>query len=340
MRWTAPILSALMLTCAATGSLAADGSRAAQIIDRLEHANRWRNHVMVVAHRTGWKEDGKPRFAEDSIAAIRHSIALGAEMVELDVRKTSDGKFIIMHDSWLNRTTTCKGEVAKTTFAEVRTCHLVNEGTGAVTGEVVPTLKEALLAARDRILVNIDNKLDASVLPGIAAEARSVGSAGQILMKENVWNATRIAETKAVMAKVGSDVMFMPILADDAVHDAAFARIATHAFAAPAAELIDWHADGAPLTASGGPLFSAKTRAAAIAGDWHMWADTYAIVNKADGMLAGGRGDGLGVLANQPAETYGFWIDRGATIIQTDEPKAAITWLTANGYRIPYDLTN
>ncbi|TJW30853.1 MAG: glycerophosphodiester phosphodiesterase, partial [Mesorhizobium sp.] len=25
-----------------------------------------------------------------------------------------------------------------------------------------------------------------------------------------------------------------------------------------------------------------------------------------------------------------------ATIIQTDEPKAAIDWLAANGYRVPY----
>ena len=41
-----------------------------------------------------------------------------------------------------------------------------------------------------------------------------------------------------------------------------------------------------------------------------------------------------------PEEAYGFWVDHGATIIQTDEPKAAIEWLEANGYRVPYDLTN
>ena len=37
-----------------------------------------------------------------------------------------------------------------------------------------------------------------------------------------------------------------------------------------------------------------------------------------------------------PGEAYGFWVDRGATIIQTDEPKAAIEWLEVNGYRVPY----
>ena len=33
------------------------------------------------------------------------------------------------------------------------------------------------------------------------------------------------------------------------------------------------------------------------------------------------------VVAGLPAETYGFWVDRGATMIQTDEPTAAIEWL-------------
>ena len=57
-------------------------------------------------------------------------------------------------------------------------------------------------------------------------------------------------------------------------------------------------------------------------------------------MLAGGRGDELATLADVPEEAYGFWVDRGVTMIQTDEPTAAIEWLSANGYRIPYGLTN
>ena len=37
------------------------------------------------------------------------SIAMGAEIVEIDVRRSKDGQFVVMHDSWLDRTTTCKG---------------------------------------------------------------------------------------------------------------------------------------------------------------------------------------------------------------------------------------
>ena len=128
----------------------------------------------------------------------------------------------------------------------------------------------------------------------------------------------------------------MPIIADDAVRDPKFLEAATRTFSADAAELIAWHKDGEPMTADGGPLFGAKARAVAARGDWHLWVNTYAIVNKSGGMLSGGRGDQLATAAGLPGEAYGFWVERGATIIQTDEPAAAIEWLTANGFRVPY----
>ncbi|TPW25873.1 glycerophosphodiester phosphodiesterase family protein [Pararhizobium mangrovi] len=331
------LLLATAIMAGTTIHAAAAQSRAEQIRERLDDANRWRGHVMVVAHRTGWKENGRTRFAEDSVAAIRHSVALGAEMVELDVRKSADGALVIVHDSWLNRTTTCTGEVAKTTLAELKRCHLVIEDTGEVTDETVPTLKDVLRAAKDDILVNIDNKLGPEILPEIAREAREIGVSRQIVMKANLWNQERIDRFKRLMARMDGGIVFMPIFADDAVGDAGFIRHATKAFSAPAAELIDWHADDEPVTRDGGALFSAKVRAAAIAGNWHIWADTYAIVNKPDGMLSGGRGDAMALAEGNGDAVYGFWVDRGATMIQTDEPKAAIAWLEKHGRRIPYD---
>jgi glycerophosphoryl diester phosphodiesterase len=90
------------------------------------------------------------------------------------------------------------------------------------------------------------------------------------------------------------------------------------------------------MTGDGGLLFGPRARAVAARGDWHLWVNTYAIVNRTGGMLSGGRGDELAVAAGFPDESYGFWVDRGATMIQTDEPAAAIAWLTENGYRRSY----
>ena len=330
----ATLLASLCLAASAGLAQAGEGSRTSEILDRLYHANDWRSHVMVVAHRTGWKENGQFRFPDNGLSGIRNAISLGVEMVELDVRKSADGVLILMHDEWLDRTTTCKGPVATFSYAALQSCRLVIDGSRKLTEEHVPRLEDAFRTTRGQVLVNVDNKLDATILPEIAALARKVGVEKEILIKQNVWNAERIAGMKAVLDQTGHDIPFMPILADDAVKDADFMSAATHAFAAPAAELVHWHKDGDPLTPDGGPLFSAKARAAAIKGNWHLWVDIYPIVNRPDGMLAGGRGDGLASI--DPDKAYGFWIDHGATIIQTDEPKAVLRWLSAHGYRTPY----
>jgi glycerophosphoryl diester phosphodiesterase len=332
--WQGLLFSAA-LAASVSQSLAGE-TRARQILDRFEHANQWRDHVMVAAHRAGSMQAAKTLYAENSIAAVEGSIAMGAEIVEVDIRRSKDGEFVVMHDSWLDRTTTCRGEVVKYTLAELKTCRLVVEGTGTVTNEAVSTLREMLMATRDRILINLDNKLEVGDLSGLIAVARDLGMAEQVIVKENLWNSTRIATVKAAMGAIGGGFQFMPIVADDAVHDAGFAETVDHALAPRAIELINWRAGAETVTETGGPLFSTRMRAAAVKGDWHIWADTYAIVNKPGGFLAGGRGDELAVQASLPRETWGFWADRGATIIQTDEPKAAIDWLAANGYRVPY----
>lgn len=312
------------------------GPRSEQILERFENANQWRDHVMVVAHRGGGLEAGKTLYPENSIASLRGVIALGAEMVEIDIRRSKDGELIVMHDSWLDRTTDCKGEVIARTLDELRHCRLVVEGTGAVTGEPVPTLREMLAAAKGKILVNLDNKLETADLVDMVALAREMGMEEQVVVKANLWNAERVAAVKATMARVGQGFQFMPIMADDAVRDPAFVAAAGKAFAADAVEMITWRGNAEKMTETGGPLFTAKVRAASIRGNWHIWVDTHAIVNKPGGFLSGGRGDELAVAAGFPNEVFGFWAERGATMIQTDEPKAAINWLAANGYRVPY----
>jgi glycerophosphoryl diester phosphodiesterase len=318
----------------------AGGTRTDQILDRFEHANLWRDHVMVVAHRGGWMEGGKVVYAENSIEGVNSAIELGVEMVEIDVRKAKDGEYVVMHDSWLDRTTTCRGEVVQRNVAELKQCMLVIEGTGKVTGESVPTLREMFAATKDRVLVNIDNKLEVDDLAGVVTIARDMEMADQVLIKQPLWNDEKISEMKRAIARMGDGVKFMPIVADDAVQDVRFLETASKTFSADAVEMIDWHRAGESMTETGGLLFGTRARAVAARGDWHLWVDTYSIVNKSGGYLAGGRGDKLAVLAGVPDEAYGFWVDHGATIIQTDEPKAAIEWLEANGYRVPYALTN
>src|SRR5690349_20560695 len=54
----------------------------------------------VVAHR------GASHVApENTLSALRSALAAGAEMVEVDVRRTADGALVLLHDQSLMRTT-------------------------------------------------------------------------------------------------------------------------------------------------------------------------------------------------------------------------------------------
>lgn len=69
--------------------------------------------------------------------------------IETDVRATSDGKYIIMHDATVDRTTNGSGEVVNMTFDEIRALTI---DTGANISQYpnlqVPTLEEYLLTCK------------------------------------------------------------------------------------------------------------------------------------------------------------------------------------------------
>ncbi|MGL3608443.1 glycerophosphodiester phosphodiesterase family protein [Rhizobium sp. G187] len=331
----------LALIAPASHALRPIDSRATLIHDRLTRANLWRDHVMVVAHRAGWKTGGRIVRAENSFAAIDHAVSTGVEMVELDVRRSSDGALVIMHDATLDRTTTCQGLVAQYTLAALRHCRLVLEDSRQPTTEHVFTLEEAMLHAGGRILINIDNKLEPEALVEIAELAHRLNMQNGVLLKLAVWNADRLQLARDIRRAIGPDIAFMPILADDGVVEPGFLDRIQSQLAAPAAELIHWHRDASqPITADGGPLLTPHAKAVAIRNDAHLWINTYPITDRPEGMVAGGRGDYLALSSGRPEDVWGFFVDRGVTIIQTDEPDAVIAWLERQGLRRPYDLTN
>ena len=53
---------------------------------------------------------------EGTEPAIREAVRAGAEMIELDVRMTRDGRLVIFHDARLERTTDGRGVLARQTY--------------------------------------------------------------------------------------------------------------------------------------------------------------------------------------------------------------------------------
>lgn len=127
--------------------------------------------VAVSAHRGG------PEGPENSLTAMRASMAARVAILELDVALTRDGAVVLLHDRTLDRTTTGSGPVASASLADVRALRLRDRG-GQVTDEPVPTLAEALAVARNKAVISIDFKPPSRPSdPGYRADMQALVSA-------------------------------------------------------------------------------------------------------------------------------------------------------------------
>lgn len=110
---------------------------------------------LVIAHRG----DSAHR-PENTLAAFASALELGAELIELDVQLTADGRVIVLHDPTLDRTTNGRGAVTEMTLAEVRavSAGYPDRFGSTYAGERVPTLVEALAFLRGRARVLIEMK--------------------------------------------------------------------------------------------------------------------------------------------------------------------------------------
>jgi glycerophosphoryl diester phosphodiesterase len=109
--------------------------------------------VLVASHRAVHHQ-----YPENSILAIKEAIRLGIDIVEIDVQVSKDGIPMLMHDGKIDRTTNGKGDLEEQNYEDLRKLRLV--ANGKITDEVIPTLEEALIAAKGNILVDLDLKTD------------------------------------------------------------------------------------------------------------------------------------------------------------------------------------
>ncbi len=73
--------------------------------------------IYVAAHRGGdWRND-----PENSLQSLKRAVALGVDIVEMDLKRTKDGQLVLMHDKTLDRTTTGSGPVSDHTLEELQT---------------------------------------------------------------------------------------------------------------------------------------------------------------------------------------------------------------------------
>jgi len=108
----------------------------------------------VIAHRG---LSGKA--PENTIASFRKAIATpGVDMIELDVRISSDGQAIVLHDRSLQRTTTGNGAARNYTAKEIQSYDAGSWFHPSFAGQRVPLLSEVLELAKGTCWLNIELK--------------------------------------------------------------------------------------------------------------------------------------------------------------------------------------
>jgi glycerophosphoryl diester phosphodiesterase len=255
------------------------------------------DQVLVVAHRGDWRH-----APENSIQAIQNCIEMGIDMVEIDVRMTRDSQLVIMHDETLDRTTTGTGLVSEWTLDSLKTLYLKN-GVNHPTHHRIPTLEEAMLACKGKIMVNLDkcyNYFDKA-----HAVLKRTGTLDHVLMKGKV----PLAQVEAAFGSYLEEVLFMPIVD---LHNPEASRIIAdyQEQLKPVAFELIFKDESPPLLHE---FRSIRQKGARI------W------VNTLWESLNAGYEDDRAV--ENPEGVYGWLIDKGVNMIQTDRPGLLLQYL-------------
>jgi glycerophosphoryl diester phosphodiesterase len=110
---------------------------------------------VIIAHR-GFSEEAP----ENSVAAFHKAIEAKADMIELDVRLSSDDEFIVFHDKKLNRTSSGRGLLQKYTSQELARLDNGSWFSRKFSRERIPLLGDILPLTKQGIMINIEIKPD------------------------------------------------------------------------------------------------------------------------------------------------------------------------------------
>ena len=114
-------------------------------------------HLSLQAHR------GAAGLApENTLAAFRMALELGADGTEMDLQLTRDGVVVVIHDDTVDRTTDGRGRIGDLTLAEVKRLDAGAKFGPTFRGERIPTLRELIdlvkASGKDRFRLNLEIK--------------------------------------------------------------------------------------------------------------------------------------------------------------------------------------
>lgn len=303
------IITSVMVAALPAFALA-EQSHAEALRAKLE--SRDRNYVFVTMHRGDWRH-----APENSIGAIKGSIETGADIVELDVAKTKDGHYVLLHDGALDRVSNGKGPSTNYTLEEIKKFRLKGDDNKLTDYEIL-TLEEAFALTKGKILVNIDKfPRDPK---GIAECIRRCGVEREVILKGKFMPNDLKKKMGSEWAGIADGTfLYMPILDLDKKNavkgfeswQSAKRVPFAYELCFPKEESLDVLTRLEAVQEKGGPRIWINT----------LWDSLCAGHTDERGF----KGDGDG--------SWGWCLAHGATMIQTDRPVELIRYLKSKGRR-------
>ncbi|MCR2803304.1 glycerophosphodiester phosphodiesterase [Paenibacillus soyae] len=170
---------------------------------------------------------------ENTMAAFRKALELGATGIETDVQRTADGRLVLIHDESLQRTTGDPRLVQNISFDELAGLDAGSWFESSFSGERVPALDELLeLIQNTDIILNLELKNGIVLYPGMEEEViravRSFGMSGQVVISS--FNHYSLALCKQLAPEIRTGILYMEGLYRPWEYAATLKADALHAF--------------------------------------------------------------------------------------------------------------
>lgn len=170
---------------------------------------------------------------ENTMAAFREALALGATGIEIDVQLTADGHIVVIHDESLKRTAGLNKMVKDATLAEIKALDAGGWKDPKFTNERVPALEELLELLKDTdTILNIELKNTYVPYPGleeaVIALVRNYGMAERIVISS--FNHYSLAKCKRLAPEIRTGILYMEGLYEPWAYAASIQADALHAY--------------------------------------------------------------------------------------------------------------
>ena len=133
-------------------------------------------NTYVIAHRGVHNN-----IPENTLAAYQKAIDLGCDFVEIDIRKSKDGKFVSVHNETVDAYVEgVKGKVSSFTLAELKQMNIGKRVGPEWENERIPTFEEILQLCKGQIGIYLDLKE-----PDVKAQIELIKSYG--MERDVIW---------------------------------------------------------------------------------------------------------------------------------------------------------